>query len=249
MRVELLNGGWFACPYGLMRQGESFEERFRFPVSAYLVEAGEGRILIDPGLNPAAVADPGAYYEQPETMGFFEFEQERAVVEQIDLEALTMVVLTHLHWDHVGGLPLLPASVPVVVQRREWHAGQDPEQVKANFYMPRDYEGERELVLVEGDHDLLGDGSVELLSTPGHTPGHQSVRAGDVVIGADVGHFAASFEDHRFPPPAPSHEEQAGSARRLAELRAAGLTVLPGHDPEVNRPGPVAAPGEGSLPP
>lgn len=241
MRVQLLNAGWFTCPYGLMRQGESFEQQFRFPVSAFLVEAGEERILVDTGLNPDAVADPGGFYEQPQTLGFFGFEQERGVAEQVDLETLTMVVLTHLHWDHVGGLPLVPASVPVVVQRREWEAGQDPERVKSNFFMPRDYAGERELVLVDGDHDLLGDGSIELLSTPGHTPGHQSVRAGDLVIGADVAHFVASFEDRRFPAFAASHEEQARSAQRLLELRAAGLTVLPGHDPEVNRPGPVPA--------
>jgi N-acyl homoserine lactone hydrolase len=241
VKLQLLNAGWFTCPYGLMRQGESFEEPFRFPVSAFLIETGEQRILVDTGLNPEAVADPGGYYGQPEAMGLFRFEQERSVADQVDLETLTMVILTHLHWDHVGGLPQVPASVPVVVQRREWEAGHDPEQVQSNFYMPRDYELERELLLVDGDHDLLGDGTVELLSTPGHTPGHQSVRVGEVVIGADVGHFAASFGDHRFPAFAADHEAQARSAQRLYELREGGLTVLPGHDPELMRPGVLTA--------
>ena len=139
-----------------------------------------------------------------------------------------MVVLTHLHWDHVGGLPLIPASVPVVIQRREWEAGHDPEAIARNFYMPRDYAGEeRELVLVDGDHDLLGDGSVELLSTPGHTPGHQSLRAGELVIGADVVLFAASLDDHRFPAFAADHEAQRRSAERLRELRDRRLTSCP----------------------
>src|SRR5438270_8145242 len=98
-----------------------------------------------------------------------------------------MVVLTHLHWDHAGGLPLVPVSIPLVIQRGEWTAGHDRVMVKRNSYFPRDYSGDgRRLVLVDGDHDLLGDGSVELLFTPGHTPGHQSVRIGDLVIGADV---------------------------------------------------------------
>jgi N-acyl homoserine lactone hydrolase len=241
MRVQLLDGGSFTAPFALFHQGAPEGERFRFPVPAYLIEVGGERILVDTGLNPAAVADPGAYYEQPQVMGLFGFEQERSVAAQVDVETLTMVVLTHLHWDHVGGLPLIPPSVPVVIQRREWEAGQDPEAVARNFYMPRDYSGEeRQLVLVDGDHDLLGDGSVELLSTPGHTPGHQSLRVGDLVIGADVVLFSSSLEDHRFPAFAADHEAQRRSAERLRELRDQGLTVMPGHDPAAIRPGPLS---------
>jgi glyoxylase-like metal-dependent hydrolase (beta-lactamase superfamily II) len=240
MQVQLLDGGCFTAPFALFHQGAPEGERFRFPVPAYLIEVGGERILVDTGLNPAAVADPGEFYEQPQVMGLFGFEQERSVAAQVDLEALTMVVLTHLHWDHVGGLPLIPPSVPVVIQRREWEAGQDPEAVARNFYMPRDYSGEeRPLVLVDGDHDLLGDGSVELLFTPGHTPGHQSLRVGDLVIGADVVLFSSSLEDHRFPAFAADHEAQRRSAERLRELRDQGLTVMPGHDPAAIRPGPV----------
>ena len=175
-------------------------------------------------------------------MAFFGFEQERSLAEQIDLATLTMVVLTHLHFDHAGGLGQIPASVPVVVQRAEWEAGRDRAAIERNFYIPSDYAGtESELVLVDGDHDLLGDGSIELLSTPGHTPGHQSLRLGDLVLGADVAYFAAGLDDHRFPAFADDYEAQASSAERLRGLRDDGLTVQPGHDPEVLRPGPVAA--------
>ena len=79
------------------------------------------------------------------------------------------------------------------------------------------------------------------MSTPGHTPGHQSVRIGDLVIGADVAYYASGFDDHRFPPYGDDQERQAESARRLVGLREAGATVLPGHDPEVIVAGPVSA--------
>lgn len=224
-----------------MRRGEPEDQRTRFPIPAYVIETDQERILIDTGLNPAAIADPAAFYGS-EAMGLFSFEQEMSVAEQVDLDSVTMVVLTHLHWDHVGGLPLVPASIPLVIQRREWEAGSDRDMVKRNFYAPQDYTGEeRRLVLVDGDHDLLGDGSIELLFTPGHTPGHQSVRIGDLVIGADVSHLASGLDDHRFPLFAADHEEQGRSAVRLRELRDAGVTVMPGHDPEVLRPGPVSA--------
>lgn len=142
------------------------------------------------------------------------------------------------HWGHVGGLHLIPASVPVVVQRAEWHAAHDDAAVQRNVYLPRDYAGAgREVVLVDGDRDLLGDGSVELLLTPGHTPGHQSVRVGDVVLGADVAHFATGLDDRRFPIFADDHLEQGRSADRLRAMRNAGLTIVPAHDPEVLHPG------------
>jgi N-acyl homoserine lactone hydrolase len=241
VQVQLLNVGWLTAPAPLMRRDEP-DGPFRFPIPAYLIETEEQRILVDTGLHPAAVADAASFYRESDAMGLFAFEQELSVAEQVDLDSVTMVVLTHLHWDHVGGLPLVPASIPVVIQRREWAAGHDPVLVKRNFFFPRDYSGEeRRLVLVDGDHDLLGDGSIELLLTPGHTPGHQSVRIGDLVIGADVVHLAAGLDDHRFPAFGHDHEEQGRSADRLRGLRDAGLTVMPGHDPDVLRPGPVTA--------
>ena len=240
MRVQLLNVGWLTAHAALMRQGEPHGPLVRLPVPAYLVETGEHRVLVDTGLHPAAVADPTAYYGESEALGLFAFEQERSLAEQVDLDTVTMVVLTHLHWDHAGGLPQVPASVPLVIQRREWDAGRDRALVERNFFFPRDYGGEeRPLVLVDGDHDLLGDGSIELLSTPGHTPGHQSVRIGDLVIGADVVHFASGLDDHRFPAFGHDLAEQGRSADRLRALRDEGLTVMPGHDPDVLQTGSV----------
>jgi glyoxylase-like metal-dependent hydrolase (beta-lactamase superfamily II) len=238
----MLNVGWFTTVAGMWRQGEEDpERRARFPVPAYLIETETERVLVDTGLHPDAVADPEGHYGSG-SIAFFELEQERSVADQVDLDSVTRVVLTHLHFDHAGGLALIPASVPVVVQRAEWEAGQDRAAAERNFFLPRDYaEAPENLVLVDGDHDLLGDGSIELLSTPGHTAGHQSVRVGDLVIGADVAHYAGTLDDRRFPIFADDHDAQGRSAERLRELRDSGLTVRPGHDPEVLEPGPVEA--------
>jgi N-acyl homoserine lactone hydrolase len=242
MRVEMLNVGWITSSLALWRQGEDPETQIRFPVPAYLIETDSERILVDAGLHPGAIADPVAFYERPEA-GLFQFELERPVVDQVDAGTLTKVVLTHLHFDHAGALTLLPASIPVVVQRREWEAAHESAAVARNFLFPRDYAiDERRLVLIDGDHDLLGDGSIELLLTPGHTPGHQSVRVGeDLVLGADVAHFASTYDDERFPSFGDDLSVQARSAARLRALRDAGTRLLPGHDPEVLIAGEVLA--------
>jgi N-acyl homoserine lactone hydrolase len=241
VKIEMLNVGWMTASAALWRQGEDPGERTRIPVPAYLVETDSERILIDTGLHPGACADAATFYDRPETLGLFSFELDRPVHEQVDPATLTRIVLTHLHWDHAGGLSLLPSSIPVVVQRREWEAGRDPGAIERNFFFPRDYaDEERDVILVDGDHDLLGDGSVELLLTPGHTPGHQSVRlGGDLLLGADVAYFASGLDDQRFPAFADDHAEQRRSAERLRALRDDGTRFIPGHDPDVLRPGPL----------
>jgi glyoxylase-like metal-dependent hydrolase (beta-lactamase superfamily II) len=241
MKIEMLNLGWMTAPAGLWRQGDEEPERpLRLPVPAYLIETESERILIDTGLHPEAVTDPEARYGEGTALGHFGLEQEQGLAGQIDLGTVTRLVLTHLHFDHAGGLALIPGSVPVVVQRAEWEAAHDRAGVERNFFQPADYAGEpSNLALIDGDHDLLGDGSIELLSTPGHTAGHQSVRVGDLVLGADVALFASGLDDHRFPAFGFSQEDQVRSAERLRELREAGLAIQPGHDPDVLRPGPL----------
>jgi N-acyl homoserine lactone hydrolase len=242
VKVEMFNAGWISSSAAVWRQGEDPERRIRFPVPVYLIETAHERILIDSGLHPGAVADPGNYYGRPEA-ALFDLELELPITEQVDVTTLTRVVVTHLHFDHAGALGLLPASIPLVVQRREWDARHDSDVIKRNFFYPRDYAlDERTVILVDGDHDLLGDGSVELLITPGHTPGHQSVRVGEqLVLGVDVAHFASTLDDHRFPVFADDFAAQEDSANRLRRMRDAGARVLPGHDPDVLRPGPVPA--------
>lgn len=243
MRVELLELGWMTAAAGLWRVGEEDPERpVRVPVPAYLIETDRERILIDTGLHPDAAEDAAARYGEASAVArFFGLEQERPLAEQVDLATVTLVVLSHLHFDHAGGLALVPESVPIVVQRAEWEAGRKRAAIERNFFQPRDYEIDpRRLRLVDGDHDLLDDGSIELLFTPGHTPGHQSVRIGSgLILGVDVAHFAAVLDDRRFPAFGDSRAAQSRSAARLREFREAGYRVQPGHDPELLRPGPL----------
>ena len=242
MQVQMFNVGWLTAPAGVLRAGDEMDVSIRIPVPAYLIETEIERILIDTGLHPASIADPDAFYGRPSAFGPFEAEQEESIADQIDLTTVTKVVLTHLHWDHAGALALVPEATPVCIQRAEWAAGHDDGAVARNFYLPRDYAGsDRPIELLHGDHDLLGEGSILLLATPGHTPGHQSVQVGELVLGADVAHFTRALDDHRFPIFGDDHGAQGRSAERLRALRDSGHTVLPGHDPEVLRPGRVIA--------
>jgi len=64
----------------------------------------------------------------------------------------------------------------MLVQRREWDAGMDPDTAVRHGYNPRDFDLGHKLRPIDGEHDVFGDGSVVCLPTHGHAPGHQLLR-------------------------------------------------------------------------
>ena len=133
------------------------------------------------------------------------------------------MINSHLHFDHVGGNAELP-NATLVVQRREWEVAADPEQIRRNGYNRADFDLGHHLKLIDGEHDLFGDGSVVCIPTYGHTPGHQSLRvrtdSGEFVMTADSCYMRKVLEEMVLPPFAFSVPE---FNVLVAELRGAYL--------------------------
>jgi glyoxylase-like metal-dependent hydrolase (beta-lactamase superfamily II) len=121
---------------------------------------------------------------------------------------ITYVALSHTHGDHIGNVSLFPNST-VLMQRAEYAWISSPDgpndnvnQLKA---LARKLLGTpKHLKLLEGDTDVFGDGSVTLVSTPGHTPGSQSLlvhlkNSGFIVLSGDVVHLKENFEKNTVP--------------------------------------------------
>jgi len=91
------------------------------------------------------------------------------------------VITSHVHLDHGGNLALFPNAIHVV-QRKELYQGWWPEKFQGRdakgAFVLADLMGTRDFNFLEldGDYDLFGDGTVVVLSTPGHTLGHQSLK-------------------------------------------------------------------------
>ncbi|MFX9743972.1 MBL fold metallo-hydrolase, partial [Acinetobacter baumannii] len=74
----------------------------------------------------------------------------------------------------------------------------------------------------EGDRDVFGDGSVTILATPGHTPGHQSLlvklpKSGAVVLTGDAVHFKDNWDNRRVPSLNASKEQTLASMQKIAD--------------------------------
>jgi glyoxylase-like metal-dependent hydrolase (beta-lactamase superfamily II) len=100
------------------------------------------------------------------------------------------------------------------------------------------------LHLLDGEHDMFGDGSVVCLPTYGHTPGHQSLRlrldSGEVVLAADACYFCQTLRKRRLPRNMYDRAAMLASLDRLEALEKSGARIYFGHDPKFWRSVPQA---------
>jgi len=142
----------------------------------------------------------------------------------IDVADVRAIVNSHLHWDHCGGNPLFP-GVPIYVQAAEHQAAQTGGR---NYTVPEwvDFPG-AEFVVVDGDA-TVGPG-IKILSTPGHTAGHQSLvvetRHSRIALAGQAVYLRVEYEEILDGGPGygggVEPEQTLQSARRLVEQQPA----------------------------
>ncbi len=214
-------------------------ETVAVPVPFYVIEHPDGVAVFDTGY-PEALLDPDDEYRQAlRAQGLdVSFAREETVgpaLERLDIDPARVryVVCSHLHFDHAGGLHQL-RNAKLVVQRDEWSAGHDRE-LRGRYALPRRFfDLGHDLMLVDGEHDLFGDGSVMMIPSPGHTPGHQSLRVrseqGDHILVGDAC-YTCEVVDSRVFPEFSDHTAMNRSLDKLLALRDVGTVMVFGHDP------------------
>jgi len=247
VKLHAFTCGVMTGPLGHMMVGE--EGEITFPVPAYLIEHPKGRVLFDTGLHPDLRHAPekrfGARRAQMFRFDFPPGAEVSARLEAIgrDPGKIDLIVSSHLHFDHVGGNALVP-NATLLVQRREWEAGQAPDAAETRGFFAVDYDLGHRLRLIDGEHDVFGDGSVVCMPTYGHTPGHQSLRlrldSGEIVLAADSCYFCRTLRERRLPALLHDRAQFLASLDRLEALERGGARIFFGHDPEFWRTVPQA---------
>ncbi len=247
LRVYAFTCGWLEGDYDRLMEGG--EGRIRLPIPAYLIEHPKGTALFDSGMHPDCQHDPAGCLG-PRLAGLFGFDYHPGEEIGARLQSLgrnpgrvDLLINSHFHFDHCGGNAQIP-NATLIVQRREWEAGMDPDGAARSGFDRRDFDLGHKLRLIEGEHDVFGDGSVVCLPTYGHTPGHQSLKlhlpAGEVVLAADSCYFCRTLREHRLPRFVHDRDAMHASLDRLAALEKHGARIFFGHDPDFWRTVPQA---------
>lgn len=225
------------------------------PTPAFLIRhPSAGAIVVDTGLHPSITSDPAQNFgrlavrlAKPE-LGPGEDVPAQLRARGIEPSQVPIVVMTHLHFDHASAISEFPQST-FVVSEAEWEAATTDSRPSLRGYRPSHYDYAFDYRTVDFDRpsvesystfgrsfDLLGDGSIRLVYTPGHSAGHMSVvaRLSDrpFVIGGDAIYTEGQLEGAPLPPqPVDEHRFR----RSLQELKLfrrehPKAIITPGHD-------------------
>ena len=218
-----------ASPRDIGRFSDTFAypgQKRQFTFSCYLVKHGDEYMVWDtgfaPGQNPQAPKVSLA--DQLATL-------------KLSPDQIKYVGISHYHADHTSQLPSLPKAT-LLIGKGDWDAVNAPKPAEgvnaAAFTHWTSGAGKAEPVAL--DKDVFGDGTVIMLNTPGHTPGHHSLLVnlkgmGPVILIGDLAHFHENYDAGGVPSFNVDRAQTAASLERIKKI-AANLkgTVIIQHD-------------------
>jgi N-acyl homoserine lactone hydrolase len=222
-----------ANPEPLLQRGVTVTD---MSVTAYLVVHPRGTLLWDTGVIPDDLIKPEGTTEARATV-------HKTLIGQLaeigyKPSDITYLALSHNHYDHSANSNEFAGSTWLVQKpERDFMFPEKPPE-KQNTAAPRfSALKNSKTKLLDGDYDVFGDGAVILVSTPGHTPGHQSLfvklaKQGPLVLSGDLYHYPAERTLKDFNPYGgkTSDTELASRAKLEAFMKEKGATLWIGHD-------------------
>ncbi len=202
--------------------GEHDGEKGVMPVSCFLIQHGRDWLLWDAGLGDEIAANPsgrtvvGLHFRVPVTLA------SQLTTLGLKPDEIRYVALSHLHADHSGNVAQFPrATFLLSPNELAWaSATPTPDGVRTDVVATMAHSRVEPVV---GDLDVFGDGTVRMISTPGHTPGHHSLlvqlrKSGTILLSGDVAHFEMNYDKDLVPTGNVSRAETLASIDRVRGL-------------------------------
>ena len=222
--------------------GENVGRSIEFSSTCWLMKHGSEWLLWDAGVPETALNDPRGWSTLPKLIVYH---LDKSLIDQLAEIGLkprdiAHVAISHTHGDHIGNVGLFPNST-ILMQQAEYSWINSPDGPNDNvnqlMALARKLLGTpKNLQLIDGVADVFGDGSVTLVSTPGHTPGHQSLlvhlkNSGFIILSGDVVHSEENFEKNRVPSLNTNNAESIASMQKIRQMIAMyKATLFINHD-------------------
>ena len=241
-KLYVLLCGYEVLPRSVSIRGGGDRFVMSVPISAYLLETQQGYVLFDTGLDPVLVRDPVLRqrhfadhgWEAPVVWPQHELLPQLTEI-GIAPNDVRHIILSHTHFDHTGALKHFPRA-KVWLQQAEYDYAFKEEPHAGVVRADLDNSA-IDWCLIDGDQDIMP--GLSLLSTPGHTPGHQSARitlpnTGPALLVGDVGDWMANFDQEILPGEAADDTAALASIRRINQIRYdEGAMMFVCHDPDL----------------
>lgn len=215
---------------GRWSPGVNVGQPILFSDNCYLIRHGKQWLLWDTGIPDEVANSPNGV----ETGGgAIIAKRTKTLIGQLQQikvkpDDIAYVAISHHHGDHSGNAKKFPNST-FLIQQGDWDvAYADPSKSP----LPPG----AKVTKLNGDHDVFGDGSVVIIATPGHTPGHQSLlvylrKTGPVLLSGDAVHFKDNWDNRRVPGMNVDKDQTLASMARLDSLsKSLKATLWINHD-------------------
>ena len=244
MRLTAARCGTIKVDTGILDGGGLSGSLRAVPSMCFVIEHPYGTVVWDTSMNPAVCEDAVAYWGRlAENVTVPEYDVDEMLTARlallcIDASSIRYVVNSHLHNDHCGMNRFFPSST-VLGRTREFEHAEASMTNPFSGYVQDDFHGDGqrvELFDYDDRYDLFGDGSLELVSTIGHTPGHQSLAVTfpsgrRIVLTGDAVYNTEQLATGQPPGFTWDRDAAVESSRLLGLLAADGAQVLVAHDP------------------
>ena len=201
--------------------------KLQFVYSCYLIKHGDEYMLWDTGhaMTAPNVAPKESIVDQLAKLN-------------VKADQIKFVGISHYHADHTGQLGSLP-NATLLIGEREWAAITAPKPMAgANVAgFTHWISGGGKVEPQPADKDVFGDGTVMILRTPGHTPGHQALlvrlkEKGPVILLGDAAHFHENYQGNGVPGFNYDRADTIASLERIKQIeKNLKATVIIQHDP------------------
>ena len=219
-RLYILNcGEGVAGDISRWSPGVNVGKPMDFVDNCYLIKHTQGWLLWDTGVADAIAAIPDG--QAPSDPRATHWRRPKTLASQLDQlgvkpSDIKFLAISHTHPDHVGNVGLFPTSMLLVQKAEyEWPSPLGVARFKAEHPVSK----------LEGDHDVFGDGTITIIATAGHTPGHQSLlvklpKTGAVLLSGDAVHFKDNWDNRRVPTLNTDSDKSVASMQRIADILA-----------------------------
>ncbi len=218
MKLYVFSSGSMMLGKGFLQNLAPMEPKIQVPIGFFVIKHPKGNVLFDTGNNDKLITD-STYWGKLASVFEVKMTPEDAIDAQLAKiglkpDDIKYVVVSHMHLDHGGNVGKFPNST-LIIQDDELSFAMFPDEPFAGGYIPGDAQVLRspvgtskpslmDMVRLEGDYDLFGDGSVVVHRSRGHTKGSQMLmvrlpKTGSTILTGDAVYFRENIEKNLIP--------------------------------------------------